>query len=509
MLDRSKNLAEVVQHSQQGFVWDVVVIGGGATGLGSALDAASRGLSVLLLEGHDFAKGTSSRATKLAHGGVRYLAQGNISLVREALAERGRMLRNAPNLVKPLAFVIPVRNWFQKLFYWVGLKAYDLLAGKLGVGATTLMSRQAVLNALPTIATEGLAGGVRYFDAQFDDARLAIALMKTLHARGGVALNYCKVTGFEKAGGRIEAVKARCGLTGQEITCKARAVVNATGVWVDELRQMDDPAAHKILRPSQGVHVVVDAKFYPAQQALLVPKTSDGRVLFVVPWLGKTLIGTTDTPREDTPLEPADLPGEVDFILKTAGQYLAKAPTAADVRSVFAGLRPLVSSGSSKNTKSISREHTILIEPSGLVTITGGKWTTYRSMAQEVINLVCKQHGWANKQSCTATMRLDDEPAPAAVGPAGQPLDKRLQLTRADVEHAVRHEMAMTIEDVLARRSRALFLDSAAAVACIPVVREVLTQQLGLGPAVLDEQEQEFTALARQYSAQAKPGAVN
>ncbi|MCQ8896183.1 glycerol-3-phosphate dehydrogenase/oxidase [Limnobacter humi] len=496
MLSRKQHLEAVKQKASAGFEWDLIVIGGGATGLGSAVDAASRGLSVLLVEANDFAKGTSSRATKLAHGGVRYLAQGNFSLVREALEERGRMLMNAPNLVKPLAFVIPVSSWFQKMFYWIGLKMYDLLAGKLSVGPTRTMDRQSVIQAVPTIRQDKLGGGVRYFDAQFDDARLAVALMKTVFKLGGVALNYLPVVGFDKESGKITGVKVRDAFTAHEMSLKARAVINATGVWVDELRQLDNPAAKPMLSPSQGVHVVVDQHFYPAQDALLVPKTSDGRVLFVVPWLGKTLIGTTDTPRQDAPFEPNALPGEVAFILTTAGQYLATAPTLADVRSVFVGLRPLVKQGGAGDTKSISREHTIATADSGLITITGGKWTTYRSMAEEVVNLVCRQLALRNKPSRTRMLRLEDDL------PNRNPearLHPRLQLTQAEISQAVLEEMAMTIEDVLARRSRALFLDSAAALDCLFSVRATLQDELGWSDAELDRQEMQFRALAAQY----------
>lgn len=497
MLSRNRHLETLRSKAQTQYEWDLIVIGGGATGLGSAVDAASRGLKVLLLEGHDFAKGTSSRATKLAHGGVRYLAQGNFSLVREALEERGRMLLNAPNLVKPLAFVIPVRNVFQKLFYWFGLKMYDLLAGKLGVGPTTLMRKGEVIRTLPTISQARLHGGVRYFDAQFDDARLAIALMKTLHKLGGMAVNYMPVTGFEKQGEKITAVQARDVFSGEAFQFKAKAFINATGVWVDELRQMDSRESKPILSPSQGVHVVVDEHFYPAKEALLVPKTSDGRVLFVVPWLGKTLIGTTDTPRSDSPFEPEALPGEVDFILKTAGEYLANAPTLADVRSVFVGLRPLVSAGGdNKNTKGISREHTVLTAPSGLVTITGGKWTTYRSMAEEVVDLVCAQQGWLNKPTRTRHMRLEDD---LPVHKPGTAIHDNLDLNEAEIAQAVLEEMAVTIEDVLARRSRALFLDSEAALACMNEVRFVLQNELRYSDEELDRQEREFRQLASQY----------
>ena len=497
MLSRNKHLDEIRQRAQQEYTWDLIVIGGGATGLGSAVDAASRGLKVLLLEGHDFAKGTSSRATKLAHGGVRYLAQGNISLVREALEERGRMLRNAPNLVKPLPFIIPVRNWFQKMFYWIGLKAYDLLAGKLGVGPTSTLTHGQVVRTVPTIATARLKGGVRYFDAQFDDARLAIALMRTLHKLGGMAVNYVPVIGFVKQGERIEGVQAKDEFTGEQFSLKAKAVINATGVWVDDLRKLDNAQAKPMLSPSQGVHVVVDRDFYPSEEALLVPKTSDGRVLFVVPWLGKTLIGTTDTPRQDCPWEPDALPEEVDFILSTAAQYLNRAPTRADVRSVFVGLRPLVKAGGDKqNTKSISREHTIATAPSGLITITGGKWTTYRSMAEEVIDCVCEQLGVHNKPTRTRNMRLDDD-LPSRK--AGSALHPKLDLNEAEIAQAVLEEMAVTIEDVLARRSRALFLDSAAALQCVPHVRRVLQDELRLSDEVLDQQEARFRALAAQY----------
>ena len=497
MLSRKKHLEVLTTRSQEEYVWDVIVIGGGATGLGSAVDAASRGLKVLLLEGHDFAKGTSSRATKLAHGGVRYMAQGNFSLVREALEERGRMLLNAPNLVKPLAFVIPVRNVFQKLFYWFGLKMYDMLAGKLGVGPTTMMKKNEVLRAVPTISQHKLGGGVRYFDAQFDDARLAIALMKTLHKLGGMAVNYLPVTGFIKQGDKITGVKARDFFTGAEFCFKSKAVINATGVWVDEIRRMDSAETKPMLSPSQGVHVVVDQHFYPSKEALLVPKTSDGRVLFVVPWLGKTLIGTTDTPRKDSPWEPDALPEEIDFILQTAGQYLANAPTRADVRSVFVGLRPLVSAGDEKqNTKSISREHTVITSASGLVTITGGKWTTYRSMAEEVVDLVCDQQGWMNKPTRTRYLRLEDD---LPMKKPGSALHENLDINEAEIAQAVLEEMAVTIEDVLARRSRALFLDSAAALDCMNEVRFVLQNELRYTDEELDRQEADFRRLVAQY----------
>ena len=498
MLSRQKHLEILKAKAQGQFVWDIVVVGGGATGLGTAVDAVSRGLKVLLLEGHDFAKGSSSRATKLAHGGVRYLAQGNFGLVHEALEERGRMLRNAPNLVKPLAFVIPVRNIFQKLFYFAGLKLYDMLAGEHGIGPTTLMNKNEVIRTVPTISQNRLGGGVRYFDAQFDDARLAIALMKTLHKLGGMAVNYMPVSGFEKEAETITGVHARDEFSGESFCFKAKKVINATGVWVDEIRSMDCANSKPILSPSQGVHVVVDQHFYPAQEALLVPRTSDGRVLFVIPWLGKTLIGTTDTPRQDAPWEPEALPEEVDFILNTAGQYLSQAPTRNDVRSVFVGLRPLVSAkGEKQSTKTISREHIVMTSPSGLVTVTGGKWTTYRSMAEEVMNLVCKQQGWLNRPSRTRHLRLEDD---LPVRKPGSAIHEKLDLNQAEIAQAVLEEMAMTIEDVLARRSRALVLDSAAALECLSEVRFVLQNELRYSDEELDRQEAEFRKLTTQYS---------
>lgn len=497
MLSRAGNIEQIRTAAQSGQQFDLIVIGGGATGLGSALDAATRGLKVLLVESHDFAKGTSSRATKLAHGGVRYLAQGNFSLVTEALEERGRMLKNAPNLVKPLAFIIPAYRWFDKLFYWIGLKMYDLLAGKLGVGPTTMVKLEQVLKTIPTLRQKGLRGGVRYFDAQFDDARLAVALMKSLHKLGGMAVNYMPATGFVKQNGKITGVHLKCKFSGESFELKSKAVINATGVWVDEVRRMDNADTKSILSPSQGVHVVVDRSFYPSEEALLVPKTEDGRVLFVVPWLGKTLIGTTDSARQDSPYEPDALAGEVDFVLRTAGQYLSPPPTTKDVTSVFVGLRPLVKQGDSTSTKSISREHTILTDDSGLVTITGGKWTTYRSMAEEVIDLVCRQHRLTSRPSGTRDMRLED----------GLPdrenhlkLSSKLNLTLNEIQIAVREEMAMTVEDVLARRSRALFLDSKAAMACMQYAADVIKAHLNHSDDEMARQKQEFERLVEQYS---------
>ncbi len=375
-----------------GRMYDVAIVGGGATGLGIALDAAARGFSAVLVESHDFAKGTSSRATKLVHGGVRYLAQGNVALVREALRERATLLGNAPHLAQPLPFVMPSYGYWQTPFYGLGLKMYDALAGRAGLGATGILGRAQTLALLPTVRAEGLKGGVKYWDGQFDDARLALALARTAAAHGALVLNYCKAAGLIHEEGKVTGLVCEDRESGARHTVRARCVINATGVWVDELRREDGQATGRavaaMVTPSQGVHLVVDREFLPTDHALLVPRTADGRVLFAVPWLGKTILGTTDTPRNDLSREPAPFAQEVEFILGEAARYLSRAPSRADVRSVWVGLRPLVKpedADGEGNTKAISREHTVRVSRSGLVSVTGGKWTTYRSMAEDVL----------------------------------------------------------------------------------------------------------------------------
>src|SRR5512133_1873479 len=371
--------------------YDVAIIGGGATGLGVALDAAARGFSVVLVESHDFAKGTSSRATKLVHGGVRYLAQGNVGLVREALHERTILLRNAPHLAQPLPFVMPSYRYWETPFYGAGLKMYDALAGSAGLGATEFLSRDHTLTCLPTARVEGLKSGVKYWDGQFDDARLALALARTASSRGALLVNYCPATGLRYEGGKVAGLTCQDTETGTVYEIGARCVVNAAGVWVDEFRQKDGAAigrpARPMVAPSQGVHIVVDREFLPGDHALMVPKTADGRVLFGVPWLGKIILGTTDTPRQDLPIEPRPFRQELEFILSESARYLAKGPGPADIRSMWVGLRPLVKPqrDDGEDTKGLSREHTVLVSRSGLVTVTGGKWTTYRAMAEDVL----------------------------------------------------------------------------------------------------------------------------
>jgi glycerol-3-phosphate dehydrogenase len=513
---------ELLSQLSQPRTWDVAVIGGGATGLGVALDAAARGFSVVLLESHDFAKGTSSRATKLVHGGVRYLAQGNIALVREALHERSTLLRNAPHLAQPLAFVMPSYKFWETPFYGAGLKAYDALAGKAGLGATEFLSRGETLACLPTLRPEGLKGGVKYWDGQFDDARLALALARTAASRGALVVNYCPVDTLVHTAGKVTGLHCHDSETGQAFELQARCVINATGVWVDALRQQDGAAIGRpvqaMVAPSQGVHIVVDREFLPGSHALMVPKTADGRVLFGVPWLGKLILGTTDTPRGDLAREPRPFQEELDFILGESARYLARAPQLAAIRSMWVGLRPLVKppDEDGQDTKKLSREHTVLASASGLVTVTGGKWTTYRAMAEDVLQ-TCFDKGLLPTVAAgvTASLQLVGADGPA-VGrrPISEPQGLHSYgseqgevrelagatnllgggLTEAMVRFAARREYARTVEDVLARRWRLLFLDASLAASLAPQVGAILQQETGADARVAD-----FQALAGLY----------
>jgi len=494
--------------------WDVVVVGGGATGLGCAVDAAARGHSTLLLEAHDFAKGTSSRATKLIHGGVRYLAQGDLALVREALVERSRLLANAPHLVRPLRFVVPAYHWHDRARFGFGLGAYDLLAGTHGIARSRVLGPADTLAALPNLNPDGLRGGIAYWDAQFDDARLAIALMRTVFDLGGLAINYLPVEALVLDDERICGVVARDVESGEAFRVDARVVINAAGVWADAVRRLERPGLRPVLRPSQGVHVVLDRSFLAGEAALLVPETADGRVLFVVPWQGRVLVGTTDSPRADLPLEPDPLPGEIDFILDTAARYLVRAPTRADVRSVFAGLRPLVATGEGAATHRLSREHSIEVSHGGLVTISGGKWTTYRRMAEETVDRAQAVGRLPKRAAATAVLRLHgaDGGIPGdchgseratidALPGATRAVQDGLTLTEAEVRHAARHELARSVEDVLARRHRALFLDAALAADAAPAVAALLADELGRDEYWRAMQVEQFRALAVRYGA--------
>lgn len=481
-------------------LWDIAIIGGGATGIGAAVEAASRGYSVVLVEQSDFGKGTSSRSTKLAHGGVRYLQQGNISLVLEALKERGIMRRNAPHLVHDLPFIVPVYDWWEGPFYGIGLKIYDMLAGKEGFGSSKLLSKEETIAHIPTVETEGLRGGVIYHDGQFDDARMLINLMQTAQEHGATLLNYAKVTELYKPNNELSGIVIEDIETGKQHIIKAKVVINATGVFTDTVRKMDDEQAKNILTSSQGVHLVLDSSFLPGDAAIMVPHTSDGRVLFAVPWHNSTLIGTTDTYVEEFPLEPMAQEEEVEFLLTHAAKYLTKDPQRCDIKGLFVGLRPLVkSSNSDDNTAAISRDHTISISRNGLISIAGGKWTTYRKMAEDVIDQAIDLKDLPRKNSISATLKIhgyksdivkdnhfavygsDLEALEQLCSEAPEyamPLHPKYAIKVGEVIWAVRHEMARTVEDFLSRRIRLLLLDTRISIEVAPIVAKTMAKEL-------------------------------
>ena len=503
--------------------WDMVVVGGGATGVGIAIDAASRGYEVLLLERSDFGKGTSSRSTKLVHGGVRYLEQGNISLVMEALKERGMLLRNAPHLVHNLAFVVPRYDWWEAPFYGVGLKLYDLLAGQYGFGQSQLLSLEQTLDYLPAIERHGLRGGVLYFDGQFDDARLLINMVSTAFEQGATLLNYAGVEVLTRdRDGYVHGVVARDAETGEEFRAATKVVINATGPFSDELRRAADSAAPPLIAPSQGIHLVFDRSFLPGTTAIMVPHTSDGRVLFAIPWHGHTLVGTTDTPVPEPLAEPVAQEAEVEFLLSTAAHYLAKKPTRADVLSVFAGIRPLVGQrgDSGMKTAALSRDHVVHIDKSGLVTVCGGKWTTYRKMAEEAVNQAAVLARLDERSCITRRLSIHGAiAAPAEVGDLavygadargirqlaadspslGARLHPDLPYIAAEVIWAVRQEMARSVEDVLARRLRALFLNARASLNMAPAVAKLMAGELDASQVWIAGQVAAFEAVAANY----------
>jgi glycerol-3-phosphate dehydrogenase len=500
--------------------FDLVVVGGGATGLGVAVDAAARGHRVALLEQHDFAKATSSRSTKLVHGGVRYLRQGNIGLVLEALRERGRLASNAPHLVHDLAFVIPSYRWWEKTYYGAGIKLYDRLAGQFGLKASRRLSRAATLELVPTVEPANLTGGVLYHDGQFDDARLAVNLAQTACGLGAAVVNYCRCVGLVKERSQVAGVVARDVESGSEFTVRGRAVVNATGVWVDDLRRHEDAAAQSLVTVSQGVHLVLPKSFLPGSAALMIPKTEDGRVLFAVPWYECVILGTTDTPLSLRSLEPRALDEECDFLLNHARRHLAQAPAAGDILSVFAGLRPLVRRGGGNATAGLARDHLIRVGPGGLITVTGGKWTTYRKMAEDVVNQTEQAagirrtaprteklpiHGWTEAPAAEKNLKAYGADAPAIRrlmkdNPAlAEKLHPALPYQRAEVIWHARREMARTVEDVLARRTRALLLNAAASIQAAPAVSRLLAGVLGKDRAWEAAQVADFAELARGY----------
>lgn len=517
-MNRDKQWQAVRQH--QGF-WDVLVIGGGATGLACAMDSAARGYSTLLLEGHDFAKGTSSRSTKLVHGGVRYLQQGDMGLVTEALEERGLLMQNAPHLVSHQCFIVPSYEWWNSPFYGVGMKVYDMLAGKLGIKPSRTLSRAETLEKIPTLEPDKLRGGVLYYDGQFDDSRLAINMAQTIVDEGGFALNYVKVKGFIKNGlGRIEGVEAEDALSGEAVRLHARAIINATGIFTDHIMGMDDATHKPIIQCSQGIHIVLDKDFLPGDVAIMVPHTDDGRVLFAVPWHNRVILGTTDTPVAEPQLEPRPQAEEVDFVLRHARRYLSKDPELGDIKSIFAGLRPLVKSEKDAGTAEISRSHHLVVSASGLVTIAGGKWTTCRQMGEDTIDQAIKTAGLSPRVCRTHQLRIHgwlrhedpltplagygaDRPGLEALIAANSELGERLHADlpylKAEVVWAVRHEQAMTVDDTLARRTRALLLDARASIAIAHTVAQLMAREMGRDEAWVQRQTESYQVLATGY----------
>ena len=502
--------------------WDILVIGGGASGLGAALESTTKGYKTLLLEQYDFTMGTSSRSTKLVHGGVRYLAQGDIFLVLEALKERGRLLKNAPHLVKNTAFLIPSYTWWYKPFYTIGLTLYDLLSGGLRFGKSTPFSREKTLKKLPTIKKSNLRGSIKYHDGQFDDSRLGINLVQTIIENNGTAINYVSVIDFVKKDGKIIGVLTKDQETGLLYTLKAKIVLNATGVFVDKLIQKDNPKAERIVKPSQGVHLVLDKKFLQSDYAMMIPKTNDGRVLFAVPWHNRVIIGTTDIPKEEAVIEPKATNHEIDFILETAGRFLESKPTRADVKSVFAGLRPLAApkNGDNEKTKEISRKHKIIISDTNLVSIIGGKWTTYREIGEDVVNQLAKIAQLPEKKSVTNKLHIHgykknvDFKNPLyfygsdlgeldrliTMDPdLGNWISEDLKINRAQVVWAVRNEYARNVEDVLSRRTRALFLDAKKSIKIVPEIAKIVAKELGYSKEWETDQIRIFTNLAKGY----------
>ena len=502
-MNREKFLERIKRREKP---WDIIIIGGGATGIGCTVDASSRGFDVLLLEQHDFGKGTSSRSTKIVHGGVRYLAQGNISLVREALKERGILLENAPHLVRKQQFIIPCYSIWQKFFYGSGLKIYNLLSGTYSFGKSRILSRKKTIKELPNIKQKKLHGAISYFDGQFDDARLLIDLAQTAIEQNAVLLNYARVFGLTKnTENKIDGVNFEDTESGEVFSEKARVVINATGAFCDSVRKFSDYNATEIIEPSQGIHLSFDKSFLESENAIMIPKTSDGRVLFAIPWHEKTLVGTTDTPIEKAELEPQAFESEIEFILETAKNYLAKPPKKEDILSIFAGIRPLVKSTDTKNTAALSRDHTIIIDDANLLTITGGKWTTYRKMAEDSVNQAIEIGDLPKKKCQTKNLKIQDfkkinlknllEENPAL----SEKLHEDLPYIKAEIVLAVRYEMAETLEDVLARRLRTLFLNAQTAIEIAPAVAEIMAVELKKDKHWIARQINEFNKTAVNY----------
>ena len=543
-MDRERMIDQLVDTKE----FDICIIGGGATGLGIAVDAASRGCKTILLEKYDFAKATSSRSTKLVHGGVRYLQQGNIKLVMEALKERGLLKKNAPHLVKNQSFVIPNYKWWENPFYGVGLKVYDWMAGSLGLGPSQLLNKEETLALAPNLDQDGLRGGVLYHDGQFDDARLAIHLAMTAADHGAVVINYMSVEELMKenvrpSGGqeKVCGVIAKDSFENKEYEIKAKVVINATGIFSDSIAKLDDKNAEPLISHSQGIHLVFDKEFLLSDTAIMIPRTDDGRVLFAVPWHNKIIVGTTDTP-VSFPVEtrhaaetghalslqmaePVAMKEEIDFVMQHIHRYLKKDPSYNDIRSVFAGLRPLVKSNS-KITSAISRDHHIAVSDSELISITGGKWTTYRKMAEDVMEIAVHKAGMSEKECVTKHLQIhghkennnyaaplyyygtDETDIKATIKKDNSLADlihPSLPYIKAEVVWAVQNEMCMTVEDALSRRTRALLLDAKAAMESARSVAALMAKEMGKNESWINEQINSFISVAKNYLPTANP----
>jgi glycerol-3-phosphate dehydrogenase len=515
LMNREEQLAKLFNNQE----YDIIIIGGGATGLGCAIDAATRGYNTLLLEKQDFAKGTSSRATKLVHGGVRYLAQGNIRLVREALLERGRLLKNAPHVCKTLPFVMPSYKWYQKWYYGIGLWIYESLSGKLSLGETKFLSKAKTLSYLPDVSQDKLSGGVLYFDGQFDDSRLAINLAQTAIDNGAVVVNYLGVSDFIKSENKIIGVIAKDTFIEEEISIKGKVIINATGVFADDLLQLAEGHAEKTIAPSQGIHLVIEKHFFSGNTAMMVPKTDDGRVLFVIPWHDKLILGTTDTPVRDVTLEPIALREEIDFVISHFNRYTTSEIKYSDIKSVFVGLRPLAKVENVNATKVMPRDHVIKVLPSGLIHITGGKWTTYRSMAKHAIDKAiqysglhfstCKTkhlqiHGWTEKRlnshlSIYGSDAVFIEELIKKDNLLAEKIHVDYPYTKAEIVWFIQNEMAQTIEDILARRIRLLFIDAKAAIEIAPIIADIFIETNNKTVTWKQEQIETFNIVANNY----------
>lgn len=516
------NRNEALQNINKTTEWDVIIIGGGATGLGTAVDAASRGYKTLLVEKYDFAKGTSSKSTKLVHGGVRYLANGDVKLVFSALKERGLIFKNAPHVSFVQSFVIPSYSFFNKLKFLVGLKLYDWMAGSLRIGKSTLLNKKEVLEKLPKVKSTGLSGGIQYFDGQFDDARLALNLAQTAAEHGATILNYTEAISIEKDPyGKVNGLTFIDSETKQTYSVKGRSIINATGIFVDDILKLVTPSHKNLVRPSQGTHIVIDKKFLGNDDALMIPETSDGRVLFGVPWHGKVLLGTTDTPLNEHQIEPRPLEEEIEFILNTASDYLDNPPTRKDVLSVFAGLRPLAAptEGNENSTKEISRDHKLIKGESNLITITGGKWTTYRKMAEETVDMAIHAGQLENRPCKTTTLHIHGYTKQKNAGhwqvygtdyekiqelvkekpQLGEKLHTDYAFIAAEVVWACHQEMVVNIEDFLARRIRFLLLDAKASLEVAPKVAKIMAEELNKEDSWIEKEIENYSTLVKNY----------